>query len=239
MLLEGEGTGASRSASASDDHTAGADGPARVMIVDDHALLRDALKALLESAGQFEVVANADGADSAARYARGHRPDIAIVGPFILEPSAGGREDRLERVIRSIREASATSRVLLVTARRDMQRLADGLDAGATGIVELGAPSDEFVGAVEMLANGDAHLPPGLALEMVRLGRNEDDDGLTDRELDLLREVALGYTNQEIAGHLHLSVRTVESHRSRVQDKLGVSSRSGLVREALDRGLVA
>lgn len=213
-------------------------GVAKIMIVDDQALFRDALKLLLESTGEFDVVANADSVEAAARYARGHRPDIAVIGPFILEPALSGGEDRLEQVIRSIRQANEASRVLLVTANRDMRRLADGLEAGATGIVELGAPSDEFVDAVEMLANGDAHLPPGLALEMVRLGRADDEDGLTGRELDLLTEVALGYTNQEIADHLHLSVRTVESHRARIQTKLGVSSRAGLVRSALDRGLV-
>lgn len=210
---------------------------ASVMVVDNRELFRDSIKLLLESGDEFEVVAGASDIDGAIRYARGHRPDLAVIGPFMIDPLLGDHADH-EEVIRSIREASDGTRILLVAARRDVRRLAAALDAGATGIVEMTAPAEELLTAARRLVLGDAHMPPAIALEMVKMSRVDADDGLTNREEDMLGEIALGFTNHEIADHMHLSVRTVESHRARIQDKLGVTSRAGLVRQALDRGLV-
>lgn len=210
---------------------------ASVMIVDDRELFRDSIKALLEGGGEFEVVAGASDIDGAVRYARGHRPDLAVIGPFMIDPMLGDGADH-QMVIGAIREASDATRILLVAARRDVRRLASALEAGATGIVEMSAPAEELLTAAHRLAHGGAHMPPAIALEMVKVSRVDANDGLTNREEDMLGEIALGFTNHEIADHMHLSVRTVESHRARIQDKLGVTTRAGLVRQALNRGLV-
>jgi len=207
------------------------------MIIDDRKLVRDGMKMILEGSGDFEVVAGADDVKSSIRYARGHHPDIAVVGPFVLEQALTDNES-FQALVQGMHEAAPETNILMVAARRDIRRLTSGLEAGARGIVEMSAPSDEFVHAARVVAHGEAHLPPGIALEMVRLGRNDDAGGLNEREEQMLSEIGLGYTNSEIADHMHLSVRTVESHRARMQTKLGVSSRAGLVREALDRGLV-
>ena len=207
------------------------------MIVDDRKLFRDGMKMILEGSGDFEVVAGAGDLKSSIRYARGHHPDIAVVGPFVFEQQLGADES-LQSLVEGMYEAAPDTNILMVAARRDIRRLTAGLEAGARGIVEMSAPSDEFVHAARVVAHGEAHLPPGIALEMVRLGRNDDADGLNEREEQMLAEIGLGYTNSEIAEHMHLSVRTVEAHRARMQTKLGVSSRAGLVREALDRGLI-
>jgi two-component system response regulator NreC len=216
-----------------------ADGDSRtkVMIVDDRELFRDGMKMILEGSGGFEVVASAADAESAIRYANGHKPDLAVIGPFMIHPNLGA-DATGTGLGGSIEEVSERTKVLLVCASRDMRQLSAGLDAGAMGIVEMSAPAEELVAAARHLAVGEAHLPPAIALEMVRMSREHDDTALTDREEEMLSEIALGYTNTEIAGHLHLSVRTIEAHRSKIQDKLGVSSRAGLVRQALDRGLV-
>ena len=208
-----------------------------VMIIDDRELFRDGMKMILEGAGGFEVVASAADADSAIRYANGHKPELAVFGPFMLHPFLGG-DGTGSGLVGSIQEVSPMTKVLMVCASRDMRQLSAGLDAGAMGIVEMSAPAEELVAAARHLAVGEAHLPPAIALEMVRMSREHDDTALTDREEEMLGEIALGFTNNEIATHLHLSVRTIEAHRSKIQDKLGVSSRAGLVRQALDRGLV-
>lgn len=222
-----------------DAEVAGGEGQSAVtaMIIDDRKLFRDGIKMILEGSGDFEVVAGAGDVTSSIRYARGHHPDIAVVGPFVLEQPLD-TEETFESFVDGMHQVAPETHILMVAARRDIRRLTSGLEAGAKGIVEMSAPSDEFVNAARVVARGEPHLPPGIALEMVRLGRSDESGGLTEREEQMLAEIGLGYTNAEVAEHMHLSVRTVEAHRARLQGKLGVSSRAGLVREALDRGLV-
>lgn len=209
-------------------------GGSTVMIVDARRLFRDAVSLILREDARFEVIAEAATGEDAERYARGHKPDLAIVGPFIAEQVAGAD---YSSIVSAIRSGSPETRVLLMTSGEDSRRLAEGLDAGATGVVDMDSSASELREAAGRLAAGGVHVPSSIAMAMLRSTR-DDEAGLSDREERLLGEIALGFTNAEIAEHMHLSVRTVESHRSRVQQKLGASSRAELVREALDRQLV-
>lgn len=211
------------------------DAAIRVMIVDDRLLFTDSLKLLLESANVYEVVAVAPSIVDAVRYAKGHHPDLAVIGPFMVDPAAW---QEYAELIGSVREASPETRVLVVTETRDARLLTAALDAGALGILEMSAPSEEFLKATRRLMQGEAHLPPGVALELVLRGRDAHNGGLSERDEDLVTEIAKGYTNAEIAGHLHLSVRTIESHRARISNKIGATNRAALVRYALDHGLL-
>ncbi|MEI6446459.1 MAG: response regulator transcription factor [Actinomycetes bacterium] len=210
-------------------------GSVRVMIVDDRLLFTDALKLLLESAEGYEVVAVAHSSEEAVRYAKGHHPDLAVIGPFMVDPAAW---QEYAELIGSVREASPETRVLVLTETRDSRLLTAALDAGALGILEMSAPSEEFLKAARRLMKGEAHLPPGVALELVLRGRGAHSGGLSERDEDLVSEIAMGFTNAEIADHMHLSVRTIESHRARVSNKIGATNRAALVRYALDHGLL-
>ncbi len=126
---------------------------------------------------------------------------------------------------------------MVLTEARDSRLPSAAVDAGALGLIEMSAPSEELLRATRDLMHGEVHLPSGGAVELVLRGRGEGDD-LTGRDEDLVTEVAKGFTKAEIAEHMHLSVRTVEANRSRIHQKLGASSRAELVREALDRQLV-
>jgi two-component system response regulator NreC len=203
----------------------------RIVLADDHAVVRSGLQLLLEGEDDLEVVASAGTAEDALRYVRGHKPDV-----LILDLNMPGSRTSLE-IIPEVPEASAQTRVVVLTMQEDPAFARRALRAGATGYVLKEAADEELVHAVRLAREGQTYLHPRLGAALAAAPEGPPDD-LSRRELDVLRLIALGHTNTEIAAQLHLSVRTVETHRARVQQKLGLSTRSELVRYALERRLV-
>ena len=204
-------------------------------------LVRAALASLLVQSGAFEVVAFADGSEEALRYANGHKPDLAIVGPYVagISSLAGDDGDGHQDLVAAIRRASDSTRVcMVVDADHGVKEMASGLDAGAHGVVSVDSNTEEFIAAAIAIASGSVHLPPALAVRLLSAQREEAQAGLSPRETEVLRNIALGYTNTEIAALLHLSVRTIETHRGNISAKLGTTTRAELVRWAIDRALL-
>lgn len=211
----------------------GAQGTATTTIVlaDDHTVVRNALRLLLDAEPGFEVVAEAGDADTAVRYVRGHKPTV-----LILDLNMPGRSS-LEAVP-DIREASPETEIVVLTMQNEPAFARRALQAGVRGYVLKEAADAELVQAVRSAALGDTYLQPALGARLAAGNDAQADDGLSERERDVLRLIALGHTNAEVAEQLFISIRTVESHRAHIQQKLRVSSRAELVRYALDRGMV-
>jgi two-component system, NarL family, response regulator NreC len=203
----------------------------RIVLADDHAVVRSGLKLLLEAEDDLEVVAIAGTAEDALRYVGGHKPDV-----LILDLNMPGTRTSLE-VIPEVSSASAGTRVVVLTMQEDPAFARHALRAGAVGYVLKEAADDELVQAVRLASQGQTYLHPRLGAALAAAPDGPPDD-LTEREVDVLSLIALGHTNAEIAEQLHLSVRTVETHRAHIQQKLRLSARAELVRYALDRGLV-
>ncbi|MGI9556368.1 MAG: response regulator [Solirubrobacterales bacterium] len=202
----------------------------RIVLADDHAVVRSALRLLLDEEPDLEVVAEAGDADAAVRYTLGHKPDV-----LILDLNMPGRPS-LE-AIPKVKEASASTEIVVLTMQNEPEFARTAMQAGVLGYVLKEAADADLVKAVRMAAVGETYLQPKLG---ARLAAEPDGpvDDLTKREVEVLRLIALGHTNTEMAEQLFLSVRTIESHRAHIQQKLGRTTRAELVRYALDRGLL-
>ena len=203
-----------------------------LVLVDDHAVVRSALKVLLESEPDLEVVAEAGTADDAIRYVGAHKPDV-----LVLDLNMPGRPS-LEAVP-DIQAASPDTKIVILTMRNEPAFARQALRAGVTGYVLKEAADAELVLAVRRAADGDTYLQPSLYQHLADKDKGRTGRTLSDREVEVMRLIALGHTNAEIADQLFLSVRTVESHRASIQKKLDISSRAELVRYALDQGLIS
>lgn len=201
------------------------------MLADDHAVVRAALRMLLETEEDIVVVAEANDAASAIRYAGGHHPDVLILD--ISMPGGSGLD-----AIPEIRTSSPDTKIVMLTMQEETSSARAALQAGVLGYILKGAASEELVKAVRFVSKGKTYLQPELGARMAAEPDVVPADDLSDRETEVLRLIALGHTNNEIADSLFLSVRTVESHRAHIQQKLGLTSRSELVRYAIDRGLI-
>ncbi|HEY8809288.1 MAG TPA: response regulator transcription factor [Solirubrobacterales bacterium] len=201
-----------------------------IVLADDHTVVRRALRVLLEEETGFEVVAEAEDADGAIRYLRGHKPDV-----LILDLNMPGRPS-LE-AIGDMREVSPQTKIVVLTMQKEPAFARQALQQGVLGYVLKEAADDELVQAVRSAAAGKTYLQPALGARLAAEPESVAND-LSERETDVLRLIALGHTNAEIAEKLYISVRTVETHRAHIQQKLGVSSRAELVQSALSRGLV-
>jgi two-component system, NarL family, response regulator NreC len=204
--------------------------PIRVIIADDHSIVRRGLRELLEAEGDFEVVAEAGDIADTKRYLRGHRPDVLILDLNMPDGSS------LE-AIPAMRGDCPDTRIVVLTMQNEPAYARRALSAGALGYVLKDAADAELVEAVRRASAGDSYLNPRLGARLAAEPSGPP-DGLTERELDVLRMIALGHTNAEVADRLYLSVRTVETHRAHIQQKLSLGSRSELVRYALAHGLV-
>jgi two-component system, NarL family, response regulator NreC len=203
----------------------------RIVLADDHAVVRSALRMLLEAEADFEVVAEAGDADNAARKVRGHHPDVLVLD--LNMPGGSGLA-----MLPKIRDESPDTQVVVLTMQSEPAFAREAMKAGALGYVLKEAADAELVRAVRMAAAGETYLQPELGARLAAEPDSAATDDLSERELEVLRLIALGYTNNEIAEQLHLSVRTVESHRAHIQQKLRLTTRSELVRYALERGLM-
>jgi two-component system, NarL family, response regulator NreC len=203
----------------------------RIVIADDHAVVRSGLRMLLDAEADFDVVAEAGDVDTARRYVRGHHPNV-----LVLDLNMPGGSS-LEAIPQIRAEAPETS-VVVLTMQEEPVFARQALGAGATAYVLKEAADSELVEAVRRAAAGETYLNPRLGARMAAEPPPGPPDDLSEREVDVLRLIALGHTNAEIAEQLYLSVRTVETHRAHIQQKLRLSSRAELVQYALQRGLV-
>lgn len=203
----------------------------RVVLADDHAVVRQGMRRVLEAEGDFEVVAEAGDLGSARRYVRGHRPDVLVLD--LNMPDGSGI-----KAIPQFREEAPETEIVVLTMENEPLYARRALSDGARGYVLKDAAESELVTAVRDAAAGESYLNPRLAARVAAAPPPGPPDGLSDREVEILRLVALGFTNVEIASQLYLSIRTVETHRSHIQQKLRMRSRSELVQYALEHGLV-
>jgi two-component system response regulator NreC len=207
-------------------------GRIRIVLADDHAVVRSGLRLLLDTEAGFEVVAEAGDVESARRYVRGHHPDVLVLD--LNMPGGSSLE-----AIPVIREEAPQTQVVVLTMQEEPSFARRALSAGALGYVLKEAADDELVEAVRRAATGESYLNPRLGARVASEPQPGPPDDLSERELEVLRLIALGHTNSEIADQLFLSVRTVETHRAHIQQKLRLSSRAQLVAYALKRGLVS
>jgi two-component system response regulator NreC len=215
----------------SDPADTGAPGTIRVVIADDHAVVRRGLRQLLDAEDGFEVVAEASDLDGARRYVRGHHPDVLVLD---LNMPGGSSLDGIPE----IRAECPDTQIVVLTMQNEPAYARHALSAGALGYVLKESAESELVEAIRRAAAGDTYLNPRLGARVAAEPPSGLPDGLTEREIEVLRMIALGHTNADIAEQLFLSVRTVETHRSHIQQKLGLGTRAELVRYALDHKLI-
>jgi two-component system response regulator NreC len=208
-----------------------AEAPIRVVLADDHAVVRQGMRRILDADGGFEVVAEAGDLDAVYRYVRGHRPDV-----LVLDLNMPGGSSI--RAIPELREEAPDTQIVVLTMENEPLYARQALSDGARGYVLKDAAETELVTAIREAAAGESYLNPRLAARVAVAPPPGPPDGLSEREAEVLRLVALGFTNVEIASQLFLSIRTVETHRSHIQQKLRLRHRSDLVQYALDHGLV-
>ena len=210
-----------------------APGTIRIVLADDHAVVRSGLRMLLEAEPDLEVVAEAGDLETAARYVRGHRPSVLILD--LNMPGAPSLP-----AIPSLRESTPDTQIVVLTMQDETAFAREALRGGALGYVLKEAADAELVEAVRLARQGRTYLHPQLGARLAAEppAPSGPPDGLSEREAEVLGLIALGHTNAEIGQRLYLSVRTVESHRAHIQKKLRLTHGAELVRYALDHDLV-
>ena len=211
----------------------------RLLIVDDHEIVRAGLRMLLQAQPDMEIVGEADTGRAAIAKAKELAPDIVLMD--ISLPDIDGFE-----ATRQIKRALPDTSILALTMHESDEYFFKMLDAGASGYVPKKAAPTDLVSAIRIVHDGSVFLYPSVAKALVRdyMGRvaegSEHDalDGLTDREQEVLKLIADGLTNQEIADKLTISVKTVERHRANIMAKLNLHSRTELVKYAIRKGLI-
>jgi len=205
------------------------------VLVDDHAILRSGLRRVLDAEPDIEVVGEAESVDRAVFEVLANKPDVVVMD--VVMPGKSGIEG-----MPAVLQAGPGARVLVLSMQDDPRYVREAFEAGATGYVLKEAVDTEVVGAVRSVAAGEQYVHPALGARLVAADAEErrraDADPLSEREREVLRLLALGHTNQEIAKLLYISVRTAETHRAHIMQKLRLSSRAELVRYALDNALI-
>ncbi len=205
------------------------------LIVDDHAVVRSGLRHVLDAEEGIEVVGEAGDARYAVFETRAKKPDVVLMD--VVMPGKSGIET-IPEVLKDAPEA----KVLILSMQDDPRYVREAFAAGASGYILKEAADTDLVAAVREVAGGGRYVHPALGARMVAAEAEErkraEDDPLSDRERDVLRLLALGHTNQEIATQLYISVRTAETHRAHIMQKLRLQTRAELVRYALTHGLL-
>ncbi|HET9185369.1 MAG TPA: response regulator transcription factor [Solirubrobacterales bacterium] len=215
----------------SDGPVAAEQAPITVVIADDHVVVRTGLRLILEAEEGFEVLAEADDVQSARRYVGARRPKVLVLDLNMPgEPSLPA--------IPSLREKSPETQIVVLTMQDDPAFAREALRAGALGFVLKRAAESELIEAVRLAARGEPYLNPQLGARIVVEPPPGPPDGLSEEDVKILRLVALGHTNAEIGEQLFLSGRTVETHRIKLQRRLGLETRAELVAYVLDNGLL-
>jgi two-component system response regulator NreC len=209
--------------------------PIRVILVDDHAVVRSGLRRVLEAGSDIEVVGEASNVRDAVFEVRAQKPDVIVMD--VVMPGTSG----IEGTPLVLHEAP-DAKVLVLSMQDDPRYVREAFAQGASGYVLKEAADTEVVEAVRQVAGGQQYLHPTLGARLLesdaRQREEEASDPLSEREREVLRLLALGHTNQEIAKLLYISVRTAESHRAHIMQKLRLGTRAELVRYALAHGLL-
>jgi two-component system, NarL family, response regulator NreC len=207
----------------------------RILLVDDHRVVRAGLRMLLEAEPDLEVVDEAGNIRDAVFKARRHTPDMIVLD--VMLPDGDGDE-----AIGRLQAEASDAKVLILSMEDTGHHVRRAFGNGANGYVLKDAAEDELVSAIREVAAGGRYLHPALGAKMVQTEIEEREraaaDPLSDREREVLRLLAEGHTNQEIAAQLYISVRTAETHRAHIMQKLGFTTRSELVRYAIDQGML-
>ncbi len=212
----------------------------RILLADDHAVVREGLKMLVNNQSDMEVIAEAANGRAAEQKAQQFRPDIVVMDismPLVSGPSA----------TRQIKQNAPSAKILALSVHEDKSYLREMLDAGASGYVLKRSAADDLIRAIRTVASGGVYLDPALAVRVLSdLARKPQATGalrvegiggdLSEREADVLRRIAQGYSNKEIAAQLNLSVKTVETYKARSMEKLSLDSRVDIVRYAVQQG---
>lgn len=210
--------------------------PLRLLLVDDHAIVRAGLRMLFQAEADMQIVGEAGSGAEAIAAARALRPDVVIMD--VAMPGMNGIE-----ATRQIREAHPDTAVLALTMHEDEQYFFEMINAGAAGYIPKRAAPDDLVAAIRAVAQGHAFMHASLArflMGEVAARRDQHNESvLTPRESQVLTLIAEGYTSREIAEELVISAKTVERHRENIMSKLDVHNRVELVRYAIERGLIA
>jgi two-component system, NarL family, response regulator NreC len=208
----------------------------RVLVVDDHAVVRAGLRLLLDSQDDLETVGEAGDAREALFQARATKPDVVLMDVMLGTGKSG-----IEATPEMLREAPEV-KVLILSMQDDPSYVREAFAAGASGYVLKEAADTELVTAVREVAAGRRYVHPALGARIAAADaeaeRSAAEDPLSEREREVLRLLALGHTNQEIARMLFVSVRTAETHRAHIMQKLRISTRAELVRYAISRGVL-
>jgi two-component system response regulator NreC len=207
----------------------------RVLVVDDHAVVRSGLRLLLDAEDDIETVGEAGDLRGAVFEARSLKPDVVLMD--MVMPGGSGIE-----ATAAVLEEHAAAKVLVLSMQDDPSYVREAFAAGASGYVLKEAADTEVVAAVREVAAGGQYVHPALGARLITAEaedrRRAEADPLSDREREVMRLLALGHTNQEIAKMLYISVRTAETHRAHIMQKLGLQTRAELVRHAIERGLL-
>lgn len=215
------------------DYATDGDRRTAVVLADDHPVVRAGLRMLLQAQPGLDVVAEASDVSQALEATATHHPDVLVLDLHM-------RGDTSLAAIPDLRQASPETSIVILTMEKDAGFARAALRAGALGYVLKEAAETELVEAVRLACEGRTYLNPELGAKLAGAGgdRHPTDDVLTARETEILRLIALGHTNVEIATDLRLSVRTIESHRAHIQEKLGRHTRAELVSYAIESGLL-
>ena len=207
----------------------------RILIVDDHAVVRSGIRLLLAAEDDLEPVGEAGTAREAIFEARSLKPDVVLMD--VVMPDGNGLD-----AIPALLHEHPELKILMLSMQDDPQYVRQAFAAGASGYVLKEAADTEVVAAVREVARGGRYVHPELGARLVAAETEElrraEEDPLSEREREVLRLLALGHTNQEIAKQLYISVRTAETHRAHIMQKLRLTSRAELVRYALAHGLL-
>jgi two-component system, NarL family, response regulator NreC len=205
--------------------------PITVVLADDHAVVRGALRSLLEGQEGFEVVGEA-GDLAAAQQA------VAELSPQVLVLDVNMPDGLGVDAVPGLRQSAPETQIVLLTMERDLELARRALDAGALGYLFKDAAHLELIEAVRAAGAGERYLPLAVSAGLSDAGAKGEDSALSPRETEVLKLMALGHTNREIGEQLELSVRTVETHRAHIQQKLSLNTRPELTRYALEHGLI-
>ncbi|MGG5259093.1 response regulator [Phycicoccus avicenniae] len=203
----------------------------RVVLVDDHPVVRAGLRALIDSQSDLEVVGDADGVDAAERVVRREAPDVVLMD---LNLGAGPGGVEVTAVLRSL---PSPPRVLVLTTYDTESDILAALDAGATGYLLKDAPPQELFAGIRATARGETVLAPSVAATLVRRASSPG-PVLTEREVEVLELLSRGMANKEMARELFVSEATVKSHLSHIYSKLGVDTRAGAVAAAIEQRVI-
>ncbi len=214
--------------------------PIRVLVADDHAVIRQGLKMLLESRPEIDVIGDCENGREALLMVEGSKPDVVLMD--VVMPGLNGIE-----ATRQIRRASPATRVVILSGFVDEEQITGAIRAGASGYLVKNSDVSELVLAIQTVHRGNQYYSaalsegfdiPELQLQARRPDQRTGVDALTPREREVLQLIAEGRTNQQVADELVVSIKTVEAHKAHIMDKLKAKSRTDLIRYALKRGIV-